>query len=115
MKTRGVRPMNCLRLRATFNRQGEGVPGRREVRGVCGGAPVQERSRQPPHGDRPQRGAAERRWKPSSWRRTTAQYGEPAGVGPAAQRRVDTYWLAVRRGETGLAHEIIAGKSRHDP
>ena len=48
---------------------------------------------------------------PASWRRTTAQYGEPAGVGPAAGDRLPGGVLAGpgRRANSGPAGMVDAG------
>ena len=63
------------------------------------------------HGDRPRRGAAKRRWKSSSWCRTTAQHGEPAGVGPATGDWLPGGVLAgpSRRANSGPAGVVDTG------
>src|SRR5271166_1096286 len=84
---------------------------RTRIEAVSGRAPLQERSRKPPHGDRPRRGAAKRRWKSCSWLRTTAQYGELAGVGPATGDRLPGGVLARPgdRANSGPAGMVDAG------
>src|SRR5208337_4615000 len=84
---------------------------RTRIEAVSGRAPLQERPRKPTHGDRPRRGAAKRRWKSPSWRRTTAQYGEPAGVGTAAGDRLPGGVLAGRgrRANPGLIGVVDTG------
>src|SRR5271157_2963255 len=93
---------NAIQYRCWKRTRIEAVPGR---------APLQERSRKPTHGDRPRRGAAKRRWKSRSWRRTTAQYGEPAGVGTAAGDWLPGGVLAGRgrRANPGLIGVVDAG------